>query len=78
MSTVTAQPVSRDPRALLGPLLELAGRCPALQGGLAGAFDSHGQTHDLLRFRFKGPKAEHDPLRIGLFAALHGDEPAGA
>ncbi|MBC8039976.1 MAG: succinylglutamate desuccinylase/aspartoacylase family protein [Opitutaceae bacterium] len=78
MSTLTAQPVSRDPRALLGPLLELAGRCPALQGGLAGAFYSHGQTHDLLRFRFKGPKAEHDPLRIGLFAALHGDEPAGA
>jgi murein peptide amidase A len=78
MSVQTTQPVSRDQRALLGPLLELAGRCPALEGGRAGVFYSHGETHDLFRFRFKGPKAEHDPLKIGLFAALHGDEPAGA
>jgi hypothetical protein len=78
MSVQTIQPVSRDQRALLDPLRELAGRCPALEGGRAGVFHSHGETHDLYRFRFKGPKAEHDPLRIGLFAALHGDEPAGA
>lgn len=78
MSSLAATPVSRDSRALFGPLLELAGRCPALTGGTAGAFSTPGGTHDIFRFRFQGPKAEHDPLRIGLFAALHGDEPAGA
>jgi len=78
MSTLTAQPVSRDQRALLGPLLELAGRCPELKRGVAGTFDAQGESHDIVRFQFHGPKAEHDPLHIGLFAALHGDEPAGA
>ena len=78
MSAPSPQPPSRSPRALLDPLLERAGRCPALTGGPAGAFVSQGETHEIARFRFQGPKAEHDPLRIGLFAALHGDEPAGA
>jgi murein peptide amidase A len=78
MSTFTAQPVSRDQRALLGPLFAQAAHCPALKGGVAGSFSVNGDTHDITRFYFNGPKAEHDPLRIGLFAALHGDEPAGA
>lgn len=78
MPTTTAQPPSRSSRALLGPLLERAGRCPALDAGVAGAFVAQGGSHEITRFRFRGPKAEHDPLRIGLFAALHGDEPAGA
>lgn len=77
MSSVI-QPVSRDQRALFGPLFERAGRCPALTADVAGIFSREGETHELWRFRFAGPKAEHDPLRIGLFAALHGDEPAGA
>jgi protein MpaA len=63
---------------LLAPLLELAGRCPALEAGVAGRFASQDRDYSLHRFRFCGPKAEHDPLRIGLFAGLHGDEPAGA
>ncbi|HEY9247631.1 MAG TPA: succinylglutamate desuccinylase/aspartoacylase family protein [Rariglobus sp.] len=78
MSAPSATPVSRDQRALLGPLFELAGRCPALAAGIAGTFRSGDRDHDIVRFRFQGPRAEHDPLRIGLFAALHGDEPAGA
>ncbi|CAM3147304.1 M14 family metallopeptidase [Rariglobus hedericola] len=78
MSTLTAQPVSRSSRALLSPLFELAKYCPALKGGVAGNFSVNGEAHDITRFHFRGPKAEHDPLRIGLFAALHGDEPAGA
>lgn len=78
MSAPSATPVSRDQRALLGPLFELAGRCPALMAGTAGTFRSGDRDHGIVRFRFQGPRAEHDPLRIGLFAALHGDEPAGA
>lgn len=78
MTTLLATPAARDQRALFRPLLELAGRCPALQADRVGEFDARGETHGIFRFRFRGPKAEHDPLRIGLFAALHGDEPAGA
>ncbi len=78
MPSSTPAPVSRDRRALLDPLLKLAEHCPALAAGTAGTFISQDSAYDLLRFRFQGPHAEHDPLRIGLFAALHGDEPAGA
>lgn len=78
MPSVLTEPPSRDVRALLDPLFKLAERCPELTGGTAGTFFSGGNTHDLSRFHFRGPRAEHDPLRIGLFAALHGDEPAGA
>lgn len=78
MSGLAFQPVSRSSRALLGPLIQQAGRCPVLRAGVAGTFQANGETHDIVRFRFQGPKAEHDPLRIGLFAGLHGDEPAGS
>ncbi|MDF3059677.1 MAG: peptidase [Rariglobus sp.] len=78
MPSSAVTPVLRDTRALLDPLLKRAEHCPALTAGAAGSFLSEGGSHEIVRFRFKGPHAEHDPLRIGLFAALHGDEPAGA
>jgi murein peptide amidase A len=78
MPSPTTIPVLRDPSWLLQPLFDLAERCPALTAEVAGRFSAHGEDHQIARFRFHGPKAEHDPLRIGIFAALHGDEPAGA
>lgn len=32
----------------------------------------------LERYVFSGPPAAHDPIRVGLFAGIHGDEPASA
>ena len=32
----------------------------------------------LPRFLFIGPKGGDDPIRLGIFAGIHGDEPAGA
>lgn len=32
----------------------------------------------LERFILRGPAAAHDPIRVGIFAAIHGDEPASA
>lgn len=78
MLSLGTAPVSRDTRALLNPLFEQAGRRPELTADVAGSFRVDARTHEIGRFRFKGPHAEHDPLRIGLFAALHGDEPGGA
>jgi protein MpaA len=41
-------------------------------------FESAGRVYDFYRCRFVGPRATHEPIRIGLFAGVHGDEPAGS
>ncbi|MCX6902020.1 MAG: succinylglutamate desuccinylase/aspartoacylase family protein, partial [Verrucomicrobia bacterium] len=35
------------------------------------------QTHQLPRYLFLGPKGGDDPIRVGIFAGIHGDEPEG-
>src|ERR1051325_6396659 len=42
-----------------------------------GAFEITGEKYFLPRFAFGGPNSS-DPIRIGIFAAIHGDEPAGS
>ena len=70
-------PVSRDLRALFGPLFELAEHSQELTGTMAGIFSAQERRYGIPRFVFEGPKAEHDPIRLGLFSGVHGDEPAG-
>jgi hypothetical protein len=70
-------PVSRDWRAVLGPLDELAGRCPAIESAVAGTFSHAGRDYSIPRYRLRGPAAGGEPIRIGLFSGIHGDEPAG-
>ena len=68
--------VENSPRSLqrfLEPLLAL----PNVQADLLGSFQISGQEYSLPRFTFRGPNSS-DPIRIGVFAAIHGDEPAGA
>ena len=48
-----------------------------LEAGIIGAFDHDGNRYEMERVRFLGPYAGHDPVRIGIFAGIHGDEPAG-
>lgn len=43
----------------------------------AGQFFVNGRLYQIERRRFLGPDAGHDPIRIGLFGGVHGDEPAG-
>ena len=43
-----------------------------------GQFQSHGQSYQLPRYVFLGPKGGGDTIRIGIFASIHGDEPEGA
>jgi hypothetical protein len=62
---------------LLGPLQKLAARNPQLASGIAGRFCCSTQHHAIPCFRFIGPTRGHDPIRLGLFAGVHGDEPAG-
>ena len=77
MVQVLFNPVPRSMRDLLGPLFEVAEQCPQLIGSMAGSFTVAGRRYGVPRFIFVGPAAEHPPIRIGLFAGLHGDEPAG-
>src|SRR2546422_2116965 len=63
----------RSIQRFLEPLLGL----PGVQADFLGAFEVGGQKYSLPRFTFRGPNSS-DPIRIGLFAAIHGDEPAGA
>lgn len=63
---------------LFEPLLERAERCAALTATTVGKVSCGEVDYPLTRFVFSGPKAEHAAIRIGLFAGLHGDEPAGA
>src|SRR5258707_6758248 len=44
---------------------------------LLGPFKIGDADYSLPRFVFDGPNSS-DPIRIGIFAAIHGDEPAGA
>ncbi len=55
------------------PLLGLA----TLKYASLAAFQSNGRMYSLPRFIFVGPNSA-EPIRIGLFGAIHGDEPAGA
>ncbi len=63
----------RSIQVLLEPLLRL----PGIQADLLGSFESAGRNYFLPRFTFRGPNSG-DPIRIGLFGTIHGDEPAGA
>ena len=64
--------------ALLAPPVECASRPGSrLRYSPVGEF-LHGRCrYRLARFVFQGPPGGH-PIRLGLFAAIHGDEPEGA
>ena len=40
-------------------------------------FEAGGETCTLSRYLFVGPKGGDTPIRIGIFAGIHGDEPEG-
>ncbi|MDB6016019.1 MAG: hypothetical protein JWR19_508 [Pedosphaera sp.] len=65
-----------DGRRSIPLLLEPLHDQPALKTDLL-AFDSDGDPYAIPRYTFRGPNSG-DPIRIGIFAAIHGDEPAGA
>jgi protein MpaA len=64
-------------RRSLGRLLEPLHGLPGVQFEALGGFRSEHEEYSLPRFTLRGPNSS-DPIRIGIFAAIHGDEPAGA
>ncbi|HTO02756.1 MAG TPA: succinylglutamate desuccinylase/aspartoacylase family protein [Opitutus sp.] len=74
----------RNAGALPAPLRALLESCVAKKQSEAevelrrvGRFVHESSWHEILCLRLAGPYAGHDPIRLGLFAGIHGDEPAG-
>jgi len=63
----------RSIQELLSPLVEL----PLIQYSALGHFERDGRAYSLPRSTFSSPSTP-EPIRIGVFATIHGDEPAGA
>jgi murein peptide amidase A len=68
------RPVDR----LLAPLDALVEKSPGFISKSLGQFESAGQTYSLPRYVYLGQKGGGEPIRIGIIATLHGDEPEGA
>ena len=64
-------------RRLYWPFLELAQSCRHIVGTVAGSFHADERRYTIPRFTVLGP-ARSVQQRIGIFALVHGDEPAGA
>jgi hypothetical protein len=77
MITTFQSPALRDSLALSGLLRELSGLGRGLERTVLGSFLAGRNRYEIPRLRFQGPRASHDPIRLGIFAGIHGDEPAG-
>ena len=62
---------------LLAPLDQLAQNSPNLVVNRDARFEVGGENYVLPRYLFVGPKGGDTPIRLGIFAGVHGDEPEG-
>ena len=84
MSTLLALPASAptvnpaDPlSSLLDAFRALVARHPELLGSALGQVGRTGEGGPLVRYTWLGPRGGGDRLKLGFFAGIHGDEPAG-
>jgi hypothetical protein len=68
----------RNLRRMYAPFLGLAENCCNVTGAVAGSFTAAKRYYTIPRFTLLGPEGGGPQQRIGLFALVHGDEPAGA
>ena len=77
-SIAQAPPARRRSIAdLLAPLDQIAAHSPNLVANHEARFEAGGETYTLPRYLFVGPKGGDTPIRVGIFAGIHGDEPEG-
>src|SRR5271170_7204002 len=62
---------------LLAPLDKIAATSPNLVANHDARFEVDGEEYVLPRYLFVGPRGGDTPIRIGIFAGIHGDEPEG-
>jgi hypothetical protein len=63
---------------LLDPLIARSKSSASLLHKPLAPFDVNGAPYQIPRFIFLGPRGGAEPIRIGIFAAIHGDETATA
>jgi hypothetical protein len=62
---------------LLAPLDKIAADSPNLVANHEAKFAVNGERYELPRYLFVGPRGGDTPIRLGIFAGIHGDEPEG-
>jgi murein peptide amidase A len=75
-----AQPARNQRRSiadLLAPLEKIAANSPNLVSNHDAHFEVNGEAYELPRYLFVGPRGGDTPIRLGIFAGIHGDEPEG-
>jgi len=81
VKSLSALPAVAIPRRSLAEVFQrlerLAAGSPNLLIYHNAGFESGGRTYQLPRCLYIGPSGGGEPLRIGLFAGIHGDEPEG-
>jgi hypothetical protein len=79
--TLSRVSLRRQPRRsiaeLLAPLEQIAAHSPNLVANHDARFEAQGETYELPRYLFVGPRGGDTPIRVGIFAGIHGDEPEG-
>ena len=73
-----ARPRVRSIASLLAPLEQLTAHSASLLASREAYFESEGERYELPHYLFIGPRGGDAPIRLGIFAAIHGDEPEGA
>src|SRR6185503_14778313 len=71
-------PKRRSISDLFAPIDDLAAKSESLLRKPLAPFTVDGEDCETPRYLFIGPRGGDDPIRIGIFAAIHGDEPEGA
>jgi len=75
-----AKPARKQRRSianLLAPLEKIAANSPNLVANHDAKFEVNGESYELPRYLFVGPRGGDTPIRVGIFAGIHGDEPEG-
>ena len=77
ITTQTPRPQRRLLAEVLTPLDQIAAHSTNLVANHEARFDVKGETYTLPRYLFVGPRGGDTPIRVGIFAGVHGDEPEG-
>lgn len=72
-----AKPI-RPLRTILDPLDRITAGCTRILSTGHGQFESEGRGYQLPRYLYIGRPGGGEMMRVGIFAAIHGDEPEGA
>jgi len=58
-------------------IAEVAHHSRYVQAGNLGGFERDGRRYGMPRLIFRGDESDEPPLKLGIFAGIHGDETAG-